>query len=114
MEEAEAPFRCRLQRDGLKFSRDIAKWEARAPAKQNANADANGGGGTPGQELDGDEHWGGDGGGGGESGGGDDSEGGSGGGDGAGFFAFPLVVHNSHSHHVVRENAPSTCTVSLR
>lgn len=105
VEEAEAPFRCRLQRDGLKFSRDIAKWEARAPEKKNDNDNDNSGGGNRGGELDGDEYWGGEGGGG---DGGSGSGGGSCGGDGAGFFAFPLVVHNSHAHHVVRENVDAT------
>ncbi|CBN74550.1 hypothetical protein Esi_0030_0042 [Ectocarpus siliculosus] len=108
VEEAEAPFRCRLQRDGLKFSRDIATWEARAPAKKNDNDKGNSGVGSPGGDLDGDEHWGGEGvGGDGRGGGvGGDGGGGNGGGDGAGFFAFPLVVHNSHAHHVDWTSGP--------
>lgn len=94
MEEAEAPFRCRLQKDRLKFSRDIAKWEPRAPVKRMAkNNRRKGGGPNPGQELRGDERLSSD-----SDAGGGDGEGG----DGAGFFAFPLVVHNSHAHHVVR------------
>ncbi|CAM9196713.1 unnamed protein product [Ectocarpus sp. 12 AP-2014] len=103
VEEAEAPFRCRLQRDGVKFSRDIAKWEARAPDKKNAHDNGNSGVGNPGGDLDGDEHWGGEGGGGDGGGGGGGS---SGRGDGAGFFAFPLVVHNSHAHHVDWTSGP--------
>ncbi|CAM9553764.1 unnamed protein product [Ectocarpus sp. 13 AM-2016] len=103
VEEAEAPFRCRLQRDGLTFSRDIAKWEARAPAKKIANDNGDSGVGNTGGDLDGDEHWGGEGDG---ADGGGAGGGGSGGGDGAGFFAFPLVVHNSHAHHVDWTSGP--------
>ena len=99
MEEAEAPFRCRLQKDGLKFSRDITKWEARAPVKGKNN----GVGGDRGNE---DEDWDGSGRGGGGSESGDRV--GEEGGDGAGFFAFPVVVHNSHAHHVVRTEQDET------
>lgn len=88
MEEAEAPFRCRLQRDGLKFSRDISKWEARTPVFRR---------GEKRSEEEGDEFAG-------ENeracGGNIRGERGTGG-DGANLFAFPLVVHNSHAHHVV-------------
>lgn len=92
-EEAEAPFRCRLQRSGLKFSRDIAKWEKRLPKKKTAGSSEQGDNGSCADHQNGRKGAGGDGGGG----------GGGSGGDGAGFFAFPLVVHNSHAHHVVRK-----------
>lgn len=84
MEEAEAPFRCRLQRDGLKFSRDIANWEKRAPVRNPSVGSRKGQAG----KVDGDDSI---------------TDGSVGGGDGAGFFAFPLVVHSSHAHHVVRK-----------
>lgn len=38
VEEAEAPLRCRLQRRKLKFSRDVSKWEKRAPGASVAGA----------------------------------------------------------------------------
>lgn len=97
MEEAEAPFRCRLQKDGLKFSRDISKWEARAPLKRKSNKGSE----EAGDEFTSSENErcsGGSGGGGSDVGG----ERGTECGGGASFFAFPLVVHNSHAHHVVR------------
>ena len=102
VEEAEAPFRCRLQKDGLKFSRDISKWEARAPAKRistkrndeaadectGENEGSSGGTGGCSSDMGGGRgmEWGG----------------------GASFFAFPLVVHNSHAHHVVSASS-TTC-----
>ncbi|CAM9944737.1 unnamed protein product [Scytosiphon promiscuus] len=56
VEEAEAPFRCRLQKGELKFSRDIAKWEARAPAKRKARGGSSDiGPPKSGQELRGDD-----------------------------------------------------------
>lgn len=93
VEEAEAPFRCRLQKDGLKFSRDISKWEARAPVKGKKRSE------EAGDEFTGEnERFSGGSGGGSDIGGGRGMEWGG----GASFFAFPLVVHNSHAHHVVR------------
>lgn len=92
MEEAEAPFRCRLQKNGLKFSRDIAKWEKRAPLRRRPAA-AVGAGKSRVDERDWDN---------GERVGGSADGGADGdGAGGAAFFAFPLVVHNSHAHHVV-------------
>ncbi|CAM9311861.1 unnamed protein product [Pylaiella littoralis] len=109
VEEAEAPYRCRLQRKGLKFSRDIAKWCARAAVKRKNNGSGRSGAKVDaGDELNGDECWesGGGGGGSDSGGGGSGGDGGDGGGDGAGFFAFPLVVHNSRAHHVDWTSGP--------
>eukprot|EP00904_Undaria_pinnatifida_P013861 jgi/Undpi1/9605/HiC_scaffold_27.g12061.m1 len=139
-EEAEAPFRCRLQRSGLKFSRDIAKWEKRAPVKKKKTGTTkklgNGAGwaedqaaggkrtggragtkhGVVGEGGGGGDSAGGSGGGGGDGGGGDGGGGGGGGvgGDGARFFAFPLVVNNSHAHHVDWTSGPDRYQITQR
>lgn len=80
IEEAEAPFRCRLSKQDLRFSRDITKWEKRRVYRPHSDEckeiEAMGGTGR------------------------DTGEEGEG--EGTGFFAFPLVVHSSHAHHVVR------------
>lgn len=105
VEEAEAPFRCRLQREGLKFSRDITKWEKRMPlTRTDEKRDV-------GNVFDVDDHD--DGIDQGESNMGKKS--GTSEGHGAGFCAFPLVVHNSHAHHVVSERDPAVfCHSFLR
>eukprot|EP00903_Cladosiphon_okamuranus_P014951 g13839.t1 len=97
VEEAEAPFRCRLQKNGLKFSRDISKWEARAPVRRKNNKGSQ----EAGDGFTRDDHErcsGGGGGGGGRQG----AECGG----GASFFAFPLVAHNAHAHHVDWTSGP--------
>lgn len=103
VEEAEAPFRCRLQKRGLKFSRDIAKWEKRRDLAGKSTMAAEGLDPvttsvkkventelhlprSSNEERDNHEN------GNGEDGCGEDA---------AGFFAFPVVVHSSHAHHVV-------------
>eukprot|EP00752_Nemacystus_decipiens_P002393 g2258.t2 len=101
VEEAEAPFRCRLQKDGLKFSRDISKWEARVPVKRKK--------GKQRKNQAGDEFTSEDEGSSSGSAGGSSDRGGRLGvewGGGASFFAFPLVVYNSHAHHVDWTSGP--------
>lgn len=92
VEVAEAPFRSRLLRDKLRFSRDVSNWEKQASARGKTSAAIRS------EEEDHDRrvyH---------QRVIRDDS--GVGSGDGsetneAAFFAFPLMMHNSQAHHVV-------------